>query len=148
MSTLLLGVAKVREYAKKYVLVLLVAVVVASSGVAVYFYNEYKDLKANPNKTTQDEVSKFVGLVSKLMILPDGETPTIATVADLEKLKDQPFFGKAKVGDKVLIYTNAKRAILYSPESNKIIEVAPINIGATPTPASAPVPPKFQAPVR
>lgn len=48
---------------------------------------------------------------------------------DPEKLRDQPFFANAQRGDKVLIYANAKKAILYNPPSNKIIEVAPVNIG-------------------
>ena len=100
-----------------------------SSGTAVYFYNEYSGLKQDINKVTQQEVAKLVAQVGKLIILPEGETPTLATLSDLEKLKDQSFFAKAKTGDKVLIYTNAKKAILYSPELNKIVEVAPINIG-------------------
>ena len=46
------------------------------------------------------------------------------------------FFSKAKVGDKVIIYTNARKAILYDPVAGKIVEVAPVNIG-TPTTESA-----------
>ena len=67
--------------------------------------------------------------VSKLVILPPDEQPTIATVADLDKLKDQPFFAKAEVGDKVLVYTKGKKAILYRLSTNQIIELAPLNIG-------------------
>lgn len=119
-----------RKYIKQYIFVVLVGVVVLSSGTAVYFYNRYSALQQNPNKATQNEVNKLVAQVGKLIVLPEGETPTLATVADPEKLKDQPFFAKAKTGDKVLIYTNAKKAILYNPGSNKIVEVAPINIGS------------------
>ena len=67
--------------------------------------------------------------VSRLIILPTDEEPTIATVADPDRLQDQPFFDNAKTGDKLLIYTNARKAILYDPVSDKIVEVAPINIG-------------------
>ena len=64
-----------------------------------------------------------------MIVLPEDEIPTVATVSDPEKLKEQPFFSDAKKGDKVLIYANAKKAILYDPMANKIVTVAPINIG-------------------
>lgn len=120
---------RAKEYVKQHALIILVGVVVLSLGTATYFYNQYSILKQDPNKVTQEEVAKVVAQISKLIVLPEGETPTLATVTDPEKLKDQSFFAKAKMGDKVLIYTNAKKAILYNPESNKIVEVAPINIG-------------------
>lgn len=83
----------------------------------------------NPQRAAQDELKDVVAKVEKLMVLPEGETPTLATVADPEKLKDQKFFQNAKTGDKVLIYANSQKAILYNPSSNKIVEVAPINLG-------------------
>lgn len=75
------------------------------------------------------EIDTIISEVSKLMVLPDNEKPTVATVSDPIILQGQPFFFKAKKGDKVLIYTKAQKAILYDPVANKIINVAPINIG-------------------
>ena len=76
------------------------------------------------------------------MELPQ-EVPTVATVSDVSKLKNQAFFANAKNGDKVLIYQNAKKAILYRPSSNKIVEFGPINLGAAQTASpSAAVTPK------
>jgi hypothetical protein len=46
-----------------------------------------------------------------------------------ENLKGQSFFADAKVGDKVLIYKNAKKAILYDPIADKIITIAPLIVG-------------------
>ncbi|MDO8529925.1 MAG: hypothetical protein Q7S10_00725 [bacterium] len=116
--------------------ILSVALIVAV-GAAGYLYWQNFQLQKNPQVLAQEETQELVAKVSNLMVLPEGETPTIATVSDPEKLKDQPFFTKAVKGDKVLIYTNAKKAILYSPATNKIVEVAPINIGNAPA-ATAP----------
>ena len=69
------------------------------------------------------------------MELPTDEEPTIATVSDLEKLKDQPFFKDAKEGDTVLIYDKAAKIILYDPVANKIVNAASNNI-ADPTAAT------------
>lgn len=114
--------------------------VVGSVGAAVYFRKQLNAIKVNPQKVAQDEVKAVVAEVKQIMILPEGEDPTVATVADPSKLKDQPFFVKAKVGDKVLLYTNARKAILYDPVGKKIVEVAPINIGNQPAAAPAAAP--------
>ena len=85
------------------------------------------------------EVKKLVAEVGNLVLLPEGETPTIATVSDPEALKAQPFFAGALKDDKVLIYTTAQKAILYRPSVGKIVQIAPINIGAANT-STAPKP--------
>lgn len=115
----------------KMVAVVVIALLFGAIGAAGYFYKQFRDIQNNPNKMAQDELNSILIAVGKLIVLPTGEQPTMATVTDPEKLGGQPFFVHAKKGDKVLIYTNAKKAILYSPEINKIIEVAPLNIGAS-----------------
>jgi hypothetical protein len=77
---------------------------------------------------------ELVTAVGRLLVLPTDESPTIATVTDLAKLQDQPFFANALVGDRVLIYANAKKAILYRESENKVIELAPLNIGTQENP--------------
>ncbi|MCX7929089.1 MAG: hypothetical protein N2558_05435, partial [Patescibacteria group bacterium] len=67
--------------------------------------------------------------IRKYMELPNEEEPTLATITDINKLKDQDFFKKAKNGDKVLIYAKARKAILYRPSGNKVIEFAPLILG-------------------
>lgn len=76
--------------------------------------------------------------VGKLIDLPTGEEPTLATVTGIEKLRSQPFFQRAKNGDKVLIYAQARKAYLYDPVAKKILDVAPINPG---TPSASPASP-------
>lgn len=111
-------------------IILIAAVLfVAAIGSSIYFYVELNQLKDNPEQLTQLEVKNLVAKVSELIVLPDGEDPTIATVNDLDKLKDQPFFARAKKGDKVLIYANARKAYLYDEANHKLVDVAPVNIG-------------------
>ncbi|HEX3095633.1 MAG TPA: hypothetical protein VHQ20_00755 [Patescibacteria group bacterium] len=97
-----------------------------------------KDLQTQQNTPASkaaSETKDLVAKVGKLIILPANEEPTIATVTDLDKLKGQAFFDKAQLGDKVLIYTQAQKAILYRPETNQIIELAPL-LNGTNTPAA------------
>jgi Flp pilus assembly protein CpaB len=98
-------------------------------GLAGYLYYQLGILKQNPQAITQQETEELVAKVSKLIVLPVDEVPTIATVSDPEALKDQAFFAQAEKGDKVLIYAQAKKAILYSVTLNKILEISPLNIG-------------------
>ena len=119
-----------KDYLKPANLIIVLAVITLGALVlSFYFYNEITVLNNNPQKAVQEETERLMRTVSQLIILPENQIPTVATVLDPEKLKDQPFFAKAKKGDKVLIYTNAKKAILYDPAGNKIIEVAPLSIG-------------------
>ena len=108
-----------------------VVLVVALISVAItVFMWVNRNRNINNIVTESVEVDDLVAQISKFLVLPTDEKPTVATVSDPSVLKDQPFFTLAKKGYKVLIYTNAKKAILYDPVSKKIVEVAPINLGA------------------
>ena len=112
----------------------MVVVAVILSMFSIYFYSQYQktqQLLKNPSQQTKIETDALVVRVGFLIELPKDEQPTLATVSDKSKLKGQLFFALAKNGDKVLIYTKAKKAILYRPSINKIINVAPVNIGTT-----------------
>jgi hypothetical protein len=121
-------------------------VLLAAVGVAVYFYLQYQQSQDQLNKSTHsNEQAALISEVGKLIDLPTGEQPTVATVSDINKLKSQSFFARARDGDKVLIYTKAQEAILYDPLVNKIVEVGPISLTQVsptpkgPTPTFAPV---------
>lgn len=114
---------------EKFVKVVVPIVAIVAVVVAGYLYSQVRVLKQSPQAVAQKEVEALVAKVGKLVVLPAGETPTVATVSDPEALKDQTFFATAQKGDKVLIYAQAKKAILYSVTMNKVIDVAPLNIG-------------------
>ncbi len=79
-----------------------------------------------------ETLEEIMSAVSKLILLPEGEIPRFATVADPAQLTKQQFFMRAEIGDKVLMYTTSKRAILYSPKKNKIVEVGVVILGDDP----------------
>jgi len=128
-------------FTKKIIFRVLFAVVLlVAIGAAGYFYFQIVQLKKTPANVAAAQLKDTVDKVSRLILLPSDETPTIASVSDPALLKNQPFFDKAQKGDKVLIYANAKEAVLYRPSTNMIINVAPVNTDA-PVNENANVPP-------
>lgn len=92
----------------------------------------------NSQTQTEDEAKKLKDEVGQFLELPSDELPTVATVADASKVKTQSFFANSQNGDKVLIFSQAGKAVLYRPSTKKIIELAPINLNnpETTTPSS------------
>lgn len=112
-----------------------VGLLAGAVGGAGYFYRAYQKTLAEKDsllsqmagKAEVPEVESVVASVAELIDLPTGETPTLATVSDKSKLESQAFFKRAENGDKVLIYTNAGRAILYRPSVGKVIDMTAVN---------------------
>lgn len=82
-----------------------------------------------PSKTqSQIDIASVKAAVSKLMILPDNEEPTLASVQDKSKLTDEFLRSKTENGDKVLVYTNNHLVIVYRPSIQKIAAVGVANV--------------------
>lgn len=123
------GVPRRSRFNKKTIVLATIFLLLA--WVAFHFFMKYQELKTNPNAVRQEEAVALAAEVGEIMVLPQDEVPTIATVSDPSLLAGQPFFKDAKKGDKVLIYSQAGKAVLYDPVSKKIIGVAPISGGQT-----------------
>lgn len=132
---------------KKFLIPILLALLVALSVTAFLLYKKANSLDSQSPSASNDS-DKILASVRSLILLPEGEVPTIATVTDLEKLKDQPFFAKAKIGDKVIMYPKAKKAYLYDSEANKILEVAPIALDTQINNQAAPIEAEPVAPAK
>lgn len=107
---------------------ILVAIVAASVVVG------YVVGHANGPSTVKTSASGPQGLlaeINKTYKLPLDEQPTIVTIKDQDQLKDQTFFKDAKNGDKLVMYSNAKLAIIYRAAEHKLINVGPINYNET-----------------
>ncbi|GHU06699.1 hypothetical protein FACS189431_0010 [Alphaproteobacteria bacterium] len=112
----------------KIIITAVVVIVIAvMATILILQRNEINNLSdpSTSSKAAEKEAAALRDRVAKLMQVPD-ETPTLATVQDAEKLAGQEFFKDAKTGDKVLIFTNAKKAIIYRESDNKIINSGPI----------------------
>jgi len=117
-----------RESIRRYVPFIFIFFLI-TFGVAVGYFLKGNVSYKNPDLAAEGEARMLAEEVGRLIILPTNEIPTIATVSDPAALKGQAFFVDAKVGDKVLIYSNVKKAILYDPMVKKVINIAPINTG-------------------
>lgn len=126
---------------KLIISVLATLLVLALAGMGYLYYHYVAGADA-PVKTEDELITEAVG--SRILI-PD-EKPSIATVTDKTKLADQPFFKKAENGDKILIFTNTGKAVLYRPKIKKVIDTTVISLtpeagqenasGTTPTDAN------------
>ncbi len=105
----------------------------------VYYYAKYQQ-EILRLKDPQRDVKALLTQVGKLIELPTGEEPTVATVTNADQIIAQPFFAKAKNGDRVIIYTNARLAILFDMISGKIMNVGILNVGTPSATQGTPAP--------
>lgn len=115
-----LFVKKIKPYKLTIILLSIVFILIFS----LYFREKKK--VSNITNIDNSEIEEIVEMVGELIILPKDSKPDIATIANVDKLKekDSNFYKNASNGDMLLIYPD--QVILYSPKENIIINVAPI----------------------
>lgn len=95
-------------------------------GGAIFYYKSYTKTDAYKKKQEEKELVKTVSAVGAVLLLPSGR-PAMFTIADADALSaQQAFFRGAINGDRLLIYKEAGKAILYSPVRHLIVNVGPI----------------------
>lgn len=110
---------------------LLLVIVFACTTAYFYLKTGVVQSEAGLGSTSTDE--EVLARVGEHILLPESEKPTIATVSDIEKLRDQPFFTRAQEGDFVLIYPSG-RLILYRPSLERIVEAGVLDAQSTSNP--------------
>lgn len=105
-------------------------------GTTVWSLNSYRQAQAEvvrlsslegQQEVVRQEADVLLEQVRAHLILPEDEEPTIATISDVEVLvEQQPFFEGAQNGDKVLVYVQARKAIIYSPERDVVVNVGAV----------------------
>lgn len=127
---------KIESYILKYNLIpsLIVGCLIGVMLAGYLFYQFSKPYLFNAAATktvlNKEEMKNLVEEIGKIAKLPQREDPSVATVTDISKLKDQPVFAESKNGDRVLLYTNAQKVVIYDPVSRKIVNIAPLTAGA------------------
>ena len=113
---------------KRYTIIVGLCILVLGAFGTAYHFFAMSRAPADAQQTAHDESARIIAAVGKLIELPPGETPVIATVADPTKLAGEPFFKDAKKGDQVLMYNIAHEAILYDPVADIIVNVTQLSL--------------------
>lgn len=95
-------------------------------------------LEQEQNIAQNQELAKQVlARVRKHFALPEEPEPTVATIVDIEKLRERNvFYRKAENGHHLILTAN--RAILYDPKKDVIVDVAPVQIQTVPSSSGVP----------
>jgi hypothetical protein len=82
----------------------------------------------------ESEIEKLVNKVGRHALLPQGEVPRLITLDTLDKVQiDAEFYRLAEVGDKVLVYELNKRAYLYRPSEDRLVNISTVEFVETDT---------------
>lgn len=95
-------------------------------GYQYYQTNQFLRVISTKQVLNKEEMKGLVEEIGKIVKLPPREDPSVATVTDVNRLKDQPFFAESKNGDRVLVYVNSQKVILYDPMSKKVVNMSPL----------------------
>jgi hypothetical protein len=75
----------------------------------------------------RERAKEIVDEVRKIMDVPTDVEPTVATIVDVNKLRESnPFYNKAENGDYLIV--TPTRAILYSSSKRVILDVVPVQL--------------------
>lgn len=108
---------------------------------------ELEEVKKSTKAGGEELAKQVLEKVRWHMDVPVEPVPTVATIVDIERLREaNEFYAAAENGDHLII-TN-KRAILYDPDRDVILDVVPVVIdetaqttpGATPRATTSPRP--------
>lgn len=105
-----------RQRIKRLLAVAAATLLIAGAGFWYFVYRQADSAAEN---------QQLIQQVSRLALVPQGETPSVTTVVDEQKV-NQEFLRSAKKGDKVLLYFQAGRAVVYRPDTGQIINMGPL----------------------
>jgi len=88
---------------------------------------ELEQIRESTQRRGTEVAQEVLNVVRQYMDIPTDPEPTVATIIDVDALREaSEFYNKAKNGDHLIITEN--RAILYDPDRKIILDVVPVNI--------------------
>lgn len=88
---------------------------------------ELEKIRQSTERRGTEVAQQVLESVRKLMDVPNDPEPTVATIVDVDALREaSPFYNKAENGDHLII--TETRAILYDPDRGIILDVVPVRI--------------------
>lgn len=116
---------------------------------------QLEEIKKSTRGSGAEVAAMVLDNVRKHVEIPTEPEPTVATIVDVDRLRQtSEFYNKANNGDHLIITAN--RAILYNAERDIVIDVVPVRINqvsptplptgitASPTPVTSPTPTPIQ----
>ncbi|MEK7557125.1 MAG: hypothetical protein AAB538_04065 [Patescibacteria group bacterium] len=91
---------------------------------------ELEEIRKSTQRGGEEVAKEVLTKVRSHMIVPEEPQPTVATIIDINRLKEaSEFYAVADNGDHLII--TEKRAILYDPDRDIILDVVPVRINKT-----------------
>ena len=135
---------KAKKSKKKRILIIVVALIIVVGGGAFYMQTQNE---AYQQKRAEAKINSMLKKVERLVLLPEDEVPAVFDINEPETLiEQQAFFRGVEAGDKLLVFPETNKAIIYSPKKNQIINIGPVTFDSnlTGTPAAQPSAPTPQ----
>lgn len=111
---------KLRKARGKIFGMVAVLVLVVMAGVIVF-----QQLKINGTLSEEEAARGVQDKLAKIMILPE-EDALVSNIEDIDKIEEQPFFTRAENGDKVLIFVQAAKIVIYREGTNQVVNAGPL----------------------
>ena len=116
--------------------VLLVALLILALAAFAWSFFNYQSVKKEvevlkdpslAQRLNEEQTQELLTKVGKVLVLPQEKNPVVAIINDVELLaSNQDFYKDAHDGDKLIIYQNARKAIIFDEDANKVVNVGPV----------------------
>lgn len=104
----------------KIILITILVALLVVGGIGLWWYVQKR---TEAGMSTQQK--SVVEQVARIFVLPTDEKPAILTVVNKDEITSAFLQGKVEDGDKVLIYQQNQKVIIYRPSLDKIIDAGP-----------------------